>query len=111
MHWHAYQWTGAGADRENEAERRPGSPDFPTLPAATDADRGLAAQGGVPDRVDVRRGTAGGGRDGRRVRHGTRGTAVARCDPAPGPAGNGRSGSGIASGDSSAERALSYSSA
>ena|SRR5690606_19532062 len=32
MHWHAYQWTGAGADRENEAERRPGSPDFPTSP-------------------------------------------------------------------------------
>ncbi|MET7339676.1 hypothetical protein [Nonomuraea sp. NPDC005650] len=30
MHWHAYQWTGNGADRANEAERRPASPDFPT---------------------------------------------------------------------------------
>ncbi|MEU8248242.1 hypothetical protein [Nonomuraea sp. NPDC048916] len=29
MHWHAYQWIGAGADRGNEAERRPASPDFP----------------------------------------------------------------------------------
>ncbi|WP_219465733.1 hypothetical protein [Nonomuraea rhizosphaerae] len=28
MHWHAYQWTGNGADRGNEAERRPTSPDF-----------------------------------------------------------------------------------
>ncbi|MGI5284152.1 hypothetical protein ACQEVF_12525 [Nonomuraea polychroma] len=28
MHWHAYQWTGAGVERENEAERRPDSPDF-----------------------------------------------------------------------------------
>ncbi|MGI5283553.1 hypothetical protein ACQEVF_09500 [Nonomuraea polychroma] len=32
MHWHAYQWTGNGADRTNEAERRPTSPDFPTSP-------------------------------------------------------------------------------
>lgn len=30
MHWHGYQWTGNGAERANEAERRPGSPDFPT---------------------------------------------------------------------------------
>ncbi|MGI5286855.1 hypothetical protein ACQEVF_26455 [Nonomuraea polychroma] len=30
MHWHAYVWTGVGADRANEAERRPSSPDFPT---------------------------------------------------------------------------------
>jgi hypothetical protein len=30
MHWHAYQWTGAGADRGNEAERRPISPEFPS---------------------------------------------------------------------------------
>ncbi|GGO75967.1 hypothetical protein [Nonomuraea cavernae] len=30
MHWHAYQWLGAGADRGNEAERRPASPDFLT---------------------------------------------------------------------------------
>ncbi|MFI7125172.1 hypothetical protein ACIBQ1_05720 [Nonomuraea sp. NPDC050153] len=29
MHWHAYRWTGNGADRNNEAERRPSSPDFP----------------------------------------------------------------------------------
>ncbi|MDP4511921.1 hypothetical protein [Nonomuraea turcica] len=28
MHWHAYQWTGNGADRANEAERRTSSPDF-----------------------------------------------------------------------------------
>ncbi|AQZ65578.1 hypothetical protein BKM31_32645 [[Actinomadura] parvosata subsp. kistnae] len=28
MHWHAYTWTGAGADRGNEAERRTTSPDF-----------------------------------------------------------------------------------
>ncbi|MGW2220992.1 hypothetical protein ACWCSD_38910 [Nonomuraea sp. NPDC001684] len=32
MHWHAYQWTGAGAERANEAERRPTSPDFLTSP-------------------------------------------------------------------------------
>jgi hypothetical protein len=32
MHWHAYQWTGAGADRGNEAERRPASPDFSSSP-------------------------------------------------------------------------------
>ncbi|MFI7446461.1 hypothetical protein ACIBQX_03080 [Nonomuraea sp. NPDC049714] len=30
MHWHAYQWVGAGAVRGNEAVRRPLSPDFPT---------------------------------------------------------------------------------
>ncbi|MGR6924146.1 hypothetical protein ACU635_58620 [[Actinomadura] parvosata] len=30
MHWHAYQWTGPGADRGNEAERRPASPGFPS---------------------------------------------------------------------------------
>ncbi|MEV3979799.1 hypothetical protein [Nonomuraea sp. NPDC049758] len=30
MHWHAYLWTGNGAERGREAERRPGSPDFPT---------------------------------------------------------------------------------
>ncbi|MFI9592067.1 hypothetical protein [Nonomuraea sp. NPDC052265] len=30
MHWHAYLWTGSGAERGNEAERRPSSPDFPT---------------------------------------------------------------------------------
>ncbi|WP_188194527.1 hypothetical protein [Nonomuraea sp. SYSU D8015] len=30
MHWHAYQWIGAGEDRGKEAERRPGSPDFAT---------------------------------------------------------------------------------
>ncbi|MEU4570881.1 hypothetical protein [Nonomuraea sp. NPDC023979] len=30
MHWHAYQWIGAGADRGNESERRPSSPDFST---------------------------------------------------------------------------------
>ncbi|UBU14283.1 hypothetical protein [Nonomuraea gerenzanensis] len=30
MHWHAYQWTGPGVDRGNEAERRPASPDFPS---------------------------------------------------------------------------------
>ncbi|NRQ35219.1 hypothetical protein HII36_25830 [Nonomuraea sp. NN258] len=29
MHWHAYQWTGPGADRANENERRPSSPGFP----------------------------------------------------------------------------------
>ncbi|SET47576.1 hypothetical protein [Nonomuraea wenchangensis] len=29
MHWHAYRWTGNGADRGNEGERRPSSPDFP----------------------------------------------------------------------------------
>ncbi|MEV0821132.1 hypothetical protein [Nonomuraea rubra] len=28
MHWHTYHWTGAGADRGREAERRPTSPDF-----------------------------------------------------------------------------------
>ncbi|MEV4287332.1 hypothetical protein AB0K40_17650 [Nonomuraea bangladeshensis] len=32
MHWHAYKWNGNGADRANEAERRPNSPDFPTSP-------------------------------------------------------------------------------
>ncbi|MFI7112875.1 hypothetical protein ACIBK9_41645 [Nonomuraea sp. NPDC050227] len=32
MHWHAYLWTGNGAERGREAERRPGSPDFPTSP-------------------------------------------------------------------------------
>ncbi|NRQ31259.1 hypothetical protein HII36_05330 [Nonomuraea sp. NN258] len=32
MHWHAYQWTGAGADRANEAERRTTSADFPASP-------------------------------------------------------------------------------
>ncbi|MFC4115458.1 hypothetical protein [Nonomuraea zeae] len=30
MHWHAYQWTGSGADRADEAKRRPASPDFLT---------------------------------------------------------------------------------
>ncbi len=30
MHWHAYTWTGIGADRAREAERRPASPDFPS---------------------------------------------------------------------------------
>lgn len=30
MHWHAYTWTGNGADRAREAERRPGSADFTT---------------------------------------------------------------------------------
>ncbi|MBE1591829.1 hypothetical protein ACFPOI_14880 [Nonomuraea angiospora] len=30
MHWHAYHWIGAGADRANEAERRPSSPEFPS---------------------------------------------------------------------------------
>ncbi|MDA0633999.1 hypothetical protein OUY22_11275 [Nonomuraea sp. MCN248] len=30
MHWHAYQWTGPGAERANEAHRRPTSPEFPT---------------------------------------------------------------------------------
>jgi hypothetical protein len=28
MHWHAYSWTGNGADRAHEAERRPEWPDF-----------------------------------------------------------------------------------
>ncbi|MER6507071.1 hypothetical protein ABT158_09675 [Nonomuraea sp. NPDC001636] len=32
MHWHAYLWTGNGAERGREAERRPGSPDFSTSP-------------------------------------------------------------------------------
>ncbi|MGW4402839.1 hypothetical protein ACWEJ6_02355 [Nonomuraea sp. NPDC004702] len=32
MHWHAYLWTGNGAERGREAERRAGSPDFPTSP-------------------------------------------------------------------------------
>ena len=32
MHWHAYLWTGSGTDRGNEAERRPGSPDFTPSP-------------------------------------------------------------------------------
>lgn len=30
MHWHAYAWTGNGADRVREGERRPTSPEFPT---------------------------------------------------------------------------------
>ncbi|WP_043613908.1 hypothetical protein [Nonomuraea candida] len=30
MHWHAYQWTGPGAERGEEAGRRPSSPDFPS---------------------------------------------------------------------------------
>lgn len=28
MHWHAYLWTGRGADLAEEAERRPTSPEF-----------------------------------------------------------------------------------
>ncbi|MEV4548742.1 hypothetical protein ACI2LC_11660 [Nonomuraea wenchangensis] len=32
MHWHAYQWTGNGADRGGESGRRPGSPGFPSSP-------------------------------------------------------------------------------
>lgn len=32
MHWHAYQWTGAGADRADEAGRRTSSPGFATSP-------------------------------------------------------------------------------
>ncbi|GAA5068618.1 hypothetical protein HNP84_008412 [Thermocatellispora tengchongensis] len=32
MHWHAYTWTGPGADRGREAERRPDSPEFATSP-------------------------------------------------------------------------------
>ncbi|MER6583962.1 hypothetical protein [Nonomuraea sp. NPDC001023] len=32
MHWHAYQWTGSGVERGDEAGRRPSSPDFPTSP-------------------------------------------------------------------------------
>ncbi|MFI7613820.1 hypothetical protein ACIBP6_21580 [Nonomuraea terrae] len=28
MHWHAYRWAGAGADRDDEEERRPSSPEF-----------------------------------------------------------------------------------
>src|SRR5690554_6506940 len=32
MHWHAYTWTGSGADLGREAERRPGSPEFATSP-------------------------------------------------------------------------------
>ncbi|WP_327103724.1 hypothetical protein [Nonomuraea glycinis] len=30
MHWHAYQWVGAGVGRGDEAVRRPLSPDFAT---------------------------------------------------------------------------------
>ncbi|WP_219518619.1 hypothetical protein [Nonomuraea ceibae] len=30
MHWHGYHWIGNGAERGNEAERRPSSPDFRT---------------------------------------------------------------------------------
>ncbi|MFI6706608.1 hypothetical protein ACIBF7_09270 [Nonomuraea sp. NPDC050478] len=30
MHWHAYQWTGPGTERANEADRRPTSPEFLT---------------------------------------------------------------------------------
>lgn len=29
IHWHAYRWIGNGADRGDEGERRPSSPDFP----------------------------------------------------------------------------------
>ncbi len=32
MHWHAYTWTGHGAELKREAERRPDSPDFATSP-------------------------------------------------------------------------------
>ena len=32
MHWHAYRWTGAGAERGDDAVRRPDSPDFRTSP-------------------------------------------------------------------------------
>lgn len=32
MHWHAYAWTGNGADREREAERRTISPEFAGSP-------------------------------------------------------------------------------
>ncbi|MFG1946945.1 hypothetical protein [Nonomuraea sp. NPDC048826] len=32
MHWHAYQWTGPGAERADEADRRPTSPGFSTSP-------------------------------------------------------------------------------
>ncbi|MGP4101113.1 hypothetical protein [Nonomuraea sp. KM90] len=32
MHWHAYRWTGTGAERGNEDERRPASPGFRASP-------------------------------------------------------------------------------
>jgi hypothetical protein len=32
MHWHAYQWTGPGTERGNEAERRTTSTDFLSSP-------------------------------------------------------------------------------